>query len=193
MDPVTIAGALTKVFGAAKAGMDVGVAAHGLVQQVQQGREPPELVDAHLLRLALLSVDRNLVLLDGVHTRVQADRQQALFGVADALEVAPLAALLIHWPPPTDEPQLPGKPSQADFQRWEAALDRREGHAQLLAHARYIVARTTGLSALSSVDAHARKELRLGLRLRNLQQAHLRVRHLLGHEETLTHLIARRV
>jgi len=191
LDPATLA-ALSGVVGATKVGVDVVARTYALLQQVKGDQEDAVVVDEHLLRLALLAVDRNLVVLDGINTRVSREHRAGLALVADALEIAPLAALLVRWPQPGDEPDLPRNPDPAEVAQWNAELEQRADHEQLLAQARYLVARTSGLSALAGIDSAVRRAIRVGLRLRNLRDAHIRLRRLLHSDAALSHLVKRR-
>ena len=185
--------ALSALLSSAKTGVNFISDTYQLLRDVKKNLDGDQQLDEALIRLALLAVDQNLILLDGVNTRVEEPHQPALLDVFELLQLAPITALLIQWPTPSTEPTLNRTFTEEDFERWNAAWAQRAEHEQLLAQARYIAARIQGLRGLAKLPAAVRTELRLGLRIRNLKSAHLALLALLRSEVAVSHLIKRRI
>jgi len=184
VDPIILS-----ALGLGSSGFKMAASALSLLRETQKAG--PEQSVEELLKLALLTVDRNLVVLDAVKSRVPKEHHEDLLAVSLSLEVEPLAAILIDWPPQdAPDPPKPGKP--AEFEKWERELDSLERATQLLAHCRYVVSRLSGLRALSQLPAVVLADMRLSTRYSNIERSHLAIRKLLYRQDSLQHLLQRR-
>ena len=171
------------VLGATKTSFEVIEAALDLKERLSSIEPGDRDVDNNMLRLALLAVDRNLAIFDGLDLEGGGD---ALFGVAHTLELTSIAALFVNWPSLGAEPKLPT--DARSYEKWDGQVKTLDARLQILANARYIVARTTALQAFAKLRASAPKalrEIRVGVRLKNLRNAHLCLNDLMCHDEAI--------
>lgn len=192
MEPVSLA-TIGTVLAATKGSVDIATSAYRFISDLKaSAEETGELID-RLLRGALLALDRNLVVLDAVNMSASSDLNGELLAVANTLDLAPIAALLVQGPIPTNLPCLGPFSGEKEFEEWTAKMDIEEkGDVQILAHARFIVARAEGMRGLYSVASSVRKPMRVGLRLKNLKDSHLTLRKLLSDNDAVSPLKARR-
>ena len=80
----------------------------------------------------------------------------------------------------------------AQLYDWEAQVQEMEHDRQILAQTRFIVARTSGLQALGTLDERVCKRLRVGQRLRHIDFAHARLQELLSNQEAIETLVEER-
>jgi len=178
-DPLTLAASIPAAVGLAGNTLQLGTTALELLGKVRRELDTEE-VSEELLRLALLEADHNLALLDVLKVSpLTESTREGLLNASRLLRTEAITALLIQWP---ELKELPGEPedrSRAAKERWEKGLKERPVHEQILANARYVAARVAVLVSLAQIDGAAVKTLRLGVRCRNLRDAHAELRRLL--------------
>ena len=177
MDAIT---SLAGLLSSTKLGLDALGAASTLLDRARTRHS----ADVSLLRIALLQVDHNLVVLNALRTTKlnRADAEAVLSGIS-ALRIDALVELLLQADVPMDVLPLPANVSEAKFRRSLEANAVRDQTLVLLALARFIVSRVGGLATLERVDARARRNMALGVRVRNLKRAHIDLRKLLSTQE----------
>jgi len=178
------------VLGATKTSFDVIATALDLKERLSSINPGDREVDNNMLRLALLAADRNLAILDGVNLDGE---DEALFGVAHTLELTSIATLFVNWPSLTPEPKLPT--DARSYEKWDCEVKNLDARLQILANARYIVARTTALQAFATIRVNAPealREIRVAVRLKNLRSAHICLKNLMCHDEAIVDFLDRR-
>jgi len=188
MEPASVAAGLAT----AKLAADVCGGALSLLRTIRESLETATEIDEQLLRVALIEVQQNLVLLDGMKTKGLRGRDRLLLPFFDQLRLDGLGALLLHWPHPGPEPAPPRFSSEPQTQRWMEQVAERQDDLQLLSYVRFIVVRAGGVRSLAAIDPEVTKQLSIGVRLRNLAQAHRQVLRLLESEQAIEHLVQRR-
>lgn len=192
MDPIATISTVGAVVGTLKSLTETTQTGLEVITQAKAALDEGD-VTTGLLRLALLEVDHNLALIDALQLDASGDEARAGFLKAAAhLKYDALSALLVQWPE-VEEPAIPTDYEDEEAMRaWERTLGDVEAGPQILANARFVVSRASVLASLAKVPPPAIKRLRLNIRYRNLQAAHLELLRLLSQKEALTDWLHRR-